>query len=261
MTPSVGEFAAPHTREGQNVGTLLARPAEPVRVLVVDDQALIREGIVALLHSEPRIEVVGQGTNGQDAIELTELLHPHVVLLDICMPGVDGMQAIREIKARWPKVHVVILTSFAYDDYVIEGLRIGADGYLLKDASPVALMSSIIAVAAGQQVMQPTVGHHVAQLLSQQSPEMHHPYDGLTERELQMVAMIGRGLVAKEIAHELGISEKTVRNHISNIYRKLKVFDRSQIVLYALKKGLAATDLVPAEEQRPASLSSSHLAR
>lgn len=209
-----------------------------VRMVIVDDQQLFREGIAALLQTDVRIEVVGRGKNGQEAIDLTEALLPDVVLLDIRMPVKDGIQAIREIKAQWPDVRIAILTSFVYDGYVVEGLMAGADGYLLKDASPVSLVSGVIAVAQGQQVMEPSVARHVTDLLSKQSAERRHQYDGLTSRELQMLAMIARGLVAKEIGHELRISEKTVRNHISNIYRKLGIFDRSQIVLYAIKKGL-----------------------
>ena len=212
------------------------------RVVVVDDQLLLREGIAALLQSDPRIQVVGRGANGQEAIELIDRVHPDVVLMDIRMPVMDGIQAILEIKKRWPNVRVIILTSFVYDGYVVEGLMAGADGYLLKDASPAALVSGVIAVAAGEQVMEPGVARHVAEMLSKQSTERNRCYDGLTPRELQMLAMIARGQVAKEISHELRISEKTVRNHVSNIYRKLGIFDRSQAVLYAIKKGLVSAD-------------------
>jgi DNA-binding NarL/FixJ family response regulator len=214
----------------------------PIRVAVVDDQLLLREGIATLLAADARIEVVGRGGNGQEAIDLSGTVQPDVVLMDIRMPVLDGMQAIREIKARWPHIRVVILTSFVYDGYVVEGLMAGADGYLLKDASPAALVSGVIAVATGQKVLEPSVAQHVAELLNKHSAERQHAYDGLTQRELQMVAMLARGLVAKEIAHELRISEKTVRNHISNIYRKLGIFDRSQAVLYAIRKGIVAAE-------------------
>jgi DNA-binding NarL/FixJ family response regulator len=213
----------------------------PIRVIVVDDQLLLREGIANLLQVDQRIRVVGVGGDGQQAIDLVSALHPEIVLTDIRMPVLDGIQAIREIKARWPNIRVVILTAFVYDGYLVEGLMAGADGYLLKDSSPAALISGIIAVAAGQKVMEPSVAERVAGLLSKHSAERNH-YDGLTQRELQMVAMIARGMVAKEIAHELHISEKTVRNHISNIYRKLGIFDRSQAVLYAIKKGLVVAE-------------------
>lgn len=214
----------------------------PVRVVVADDQLLLREGIAKLLESDPRIAVVGRGSNGQDAIDLARKLQPDVVLVDIRMPGVDGIQAIREIKSQLPTIRVVILSSFVYDGYVIEGLMAGADGYLLKDASPSALISGVMAVAAGEQVIEPGVARHVADMLSKQNQGRSGCYDGLTPRELQMLAMIARGFVAKEIAHTLHISEKTVRNHVSNIYRKLDIYDRSQAVLYAIKKGLVAPD-------------------
>lgn len=213
-----------------------------LRVVVVDDQLLVREGITALLETDPRIHVVGRGGNGQEAINLVDVTKPDIVLLDIRMPVVDGIQAIRKIKATWPHVRVVILTSFAYDGYVVEGMMAGADGFLLKDASPVALISGVITVAAGQQVVEPNVAHRVVELLNKQRSERSGIYDGLTQRELQMISMLARGLVAKEIGHELHISEKTVRNHIGNIYRKLGIFDRSQAVMYAFKKGLVASE-------------------
>lgn len=222
----------------------LAEPApntpDTLRLVVVDDQLLLREGIAALLERDPRMRIVGRGSNGQEAIDLVAKTQPDIVLLDIRMPLVDGIQAIREIKAQWPRVRIIILTAFVHDGYVVEGLMAGADGYLLKDSSPEALILGVLAVAAGQQVMEPSIARHVAELLNKQSSERSQIYDGLTQRELQMVSMIARGLVAKEIGHELHISVKTVRNHISNIYRKLGIFDRSQAVLYAIKKGLVA---------------------
>jgi DNA-binding NarL/FixJ family response regulator len=136
----------------------------------------------------------------------------------------------------------VILTSYVYDGYVLEGLMAGADGYMLKDSGPAALVSGVITVATGQKVLEPSVAQHVTDLLSKHSAERQDIYDGLTQRELQVVSMVARGLVAKEIAHKLRISEKTVRNHISNIYRKLGIFDRSQAVLYAIRKGLVAAE-------------------
>jgi DNA-binding NarL/FixJ family response regulator len=214
----------------------------PVRVIVVDDQLLLREGIARLLSADPHIQVIGQASNGQEAIEMVDRARPVIVLMDIRMPVLDGIQAIREIKRRYPETRIIILTSFVYDGYVVEGLMAGADGYLLKDASPSALVSGIMAVAAGEQVIEPGVSRHITEMLNKQSGELANCYDGLTPRELQMVAMIGRGLVAKEIAHELHISEKTVRNHISNIYQKLGIYDRAQAVLYAIKKGLVVAE-------------------
>ena len=224
------------------MSTMAGAVAPRIRVLVVDDQQLLREGIASLLQTDPRIDVVGQGSTGRDAVALTAARRPEVVLVDIRMRMQDGIQAIREIKQRWPEVRVVILTAHIYDGYVVDGLVAGADGYLLKDASPAALLSGIAAVAAGDHVMEPAVARRVADLLAKQKSDRKHFYDGLTMREIQILSLIARGFIAKEIAHELRISQKTVRNHVSNMYRKLGIFDRSQAILYALKKGIAVAE-------------------
>jgi DNA-binding NarL/FixJ family response regulator len=216
--------------------------ARPVRVLVVDDQVLLREGVASLLQREPRIAVVGQASNGREAIELTETQHPDVVLIDIRMPVLDGIAATREITARWPGVRVMILTSLVEDGLVIEGLDAGASGYVLKDATPDVLIADVLAVAAGGHVMHPEVARQVASLLGKQNPARRNAYEGLTQRELQILSMLTRGMAAKEIARSVRISEKTVRNHLSHIYSKLGIFDRSQLILWAIKKGLAVLD-------------------
>ncbi len=215
-----------------------AETKQRVRVVVVDDQLLVREGIATLLQMDPRIEVVGTGSNGQEAIDLTSELQPDVVLADIRMPVVDGIQAVREIKARWPAVRVALLTSFVQDGYLLDGLSAGADGYLSKDAPPIALICGLMSIAAGQQVIEPAIGRRLAELSGRQSKERNRSYDGLSQRELQMLAMLARGLGLNEIARDLCIAEKTARNHVSAIYRKLGVYDRTQAVLYAIKKGL-----------------------
>ncbi len=224
------------------MSTMVGAVAPRIRVLVVDDQQLLREGIASLLRTDPRIDVVGQGSTGSDAVALTSARRPEVVLVDIRARMQDGIQAIREIKQRWPEVRVVILTTHIYDGYVVDGLVAGADGYLLKDASPAALLSGIAAVAAGDHVMEPAVARRVAALLAKQQSDRKHFYDGLTMREPQNLTLCARGFIAKEIAHELRISQKTVRNHVSNMYRKLGIFDRSQAILYALKKGIAMAE-------------------
>jgi DNA-binding NarL/FixJ family response regulator len=226
----------------QHATTSQADDVKPVRVVVVDDQLLLREGIARILQGDPRIQVVALGADGQEAMNLVDSLEPDVVLMDIRMPVVDGIQATRHIKARHPGVRVIILTSFVYDGYIVEGFMANADGYLLKDSSSEALTSSVLTVAAGQQVIEPSVGRHVGEMLGKQNADRKNTYDGLTERQLQMLAMIGRGLIAKEIAHELRISEKTVRNHVTKIYQKLNISDRSQAVLYAIRKGLVSPD-------------------
>lgn len=213
-----------------------------VRVVVVDDETLIREGIVSLLQADPRITVVGSGSNGQEAIDLTGDLQPDVVVTDIRMPRVDGIQAAREIKARWPSVRVALLTSFAQDGYVLEGMSSGVDGYLVKGAPAAALTSGLISIAAGQQVIEQGIGRRVAELVRRQSAERSRTYDGLTPRELQMLTMLVRGCAVKDMAAELSISERTARNHLSNTYHKLGVCNRSQAVIYAIKKGIATAE-------------------
>jgi DNA-binding NarL/FixJ family response regulator len=213
-----------------------------VRVVVIDDQVLLREGVASLLQRDPRIAVVGMGGTGREAIELVGKLHPDVALIDIRMPVLDGIGATREIKARWPDVHVMILTSLVEDGLVIEGLDAGASGYVLKDATPDVLVADVLAVAAGGHVLHPSVARQVAGLLGKHNPSRKDTYEGLTQRELQILSMLARGMAAKEIARQVHISEKTVRNHLSHIYSKLGIFDRSQLIIWAIKKGLATMD-------------------
>ncbi|HEU5227328.1 MAG TPA: response regulator transcription factor [Ktedonobacteraceae bacterium] len=213
-------------------------PCSCIRVLVVDDQRLFRESIVGILALEPAFEVVGSAADGAEGITLARQLVPDVILMDVKMPHVDGIAAIRQIKAELPKTRIVLLTTFTSDGYVLEGLAAGANGYLLKDTSVAGLTSAIRAVYAGEQVTAPEVTLRMMQLLEKQQADGDQQNDGLTAREMETLLLVARGMIAKEIARTLSISEKTVRNHISNIYRKLGIYDRSQVVIYAMKKGL-----------------------
>lgn len=223
-------YAGAHALAGQEQGR--------IRIVVADDQRLFRESVVGMLNGEPYIEVVGSGGNGLEAVELVRQLRPDVVLMDIKMPHLSGIEALRQIKAELPATRVILLTTFTADGYVLEGLAAGANGYVLKDISTVGLVSAIRAVYNGEQVTAPDVASRMMQLLDRQNPERAQGYDGLTSREMETLVLVAKGLVAKEIARTLAISEKTVRNHISNIYRKLDIYDRSQVVIYAMKKGL-----------------------
>lgn len=213
-------------------------PGPCIRVLVVDDQRLFRESIVGILALEPAFDVVGSAADGAEGIALARQLVPDVILMDVKMPHVDGIAAIRQIKAELPKTRIVLLTTFTSDGYVLEGLAAGANGYLLKDTSVAGLTSAIRAVYAGEQVTAPEVTLRMMQLLEKQQADGDQQNDGLTAREMETLLLVARGMIAKEIARTLSISEKTVRNHISNIYRKLGIYDRSQVVIYAMKKGL-----------------------
>jgi NarL family two-component system response regulator LiaR len=225
-------------RTAVRVQTRPDRIPQHIRIIVVDDQRLFRESIAGMLGTEPSFDVVGLAGNGLEALELARQLEPDVVLMDIKMPHMDGIEAVRQIKAELPLIRVILLTTFTSDGYVLEGLSAGANGYILKDTSTVGLISAIRAVAAGEQVIAPDIASRMMQLLDRQHPERDSGYDGLTSREMETLILVAKGLVAKEIARTLDISEKTVRNHISNIYRKLGIYDRSQLVIYAMKKGL-----------------------
>lgn len=216
----------------------IAAQSPCIRVLVVDDQRLFRESIAGMLALESSFKVVGTAADGAEGVELTRQLLPDVVLMDVKMPHMDGITAIRQIKAELPKTRIILLTTFTSDGYVLEGLAAGANGYLLKDTSVAGLTSAIRAVHAGEQVTTPDVTMRMMQLLEKQHIEEDRNNDGLTTREMETLLLVARGLIAKEIARALSISEKTVRNHISNIYRKLGIYDRSQVVIYAMKKGL-----------------------
>jgi DNA-binding NarL/FixJ family response regulator len=211
--------------------------ARVARVLIADDQTLFRSGLARLLEEDPRITLVGQAADGLDAVKKAAALKPDVVLMDLRMPGLDGAEATRQIVRDHPEVKVLILSTFETDNYVIQALRAGASGYLLKDAEPAAIASSIMAVLSGERVMAGAVANRVLDMLTGASTPKEF-YDGLTAREIEVLKLMASGQANKQIAYNLKISEKTVRNHISHIYEKLQIYDRAQAVLYAVRKAL-----------------------
>jgi DNA-binding NarL/FixJ family response regulator len=208
-----------------------------VRVLIADDQTLFRAGLAKLLNEDPRVEVVGQAFDGADAAKQAGKLKPDVVLMDLKMPNVDGIEATRQIVEADPNIKVLILTTFETDNHVIQALKVGASGYVLKDSSAEAITSSIVAVMSGEKVMASAVANRVLEMLTGTTTPKEF-YDGLTNREIEILKLLANGMANKQIAYRLKISEKTVRNHVSNTYEKLGIYDRSQAVLYAVKKGL-----------------------
>jgi DNA-binding NarL/FixJ family response regulator len=208
-----------------------------VRVLVADDQTLFRTGLTSLLNEDERVEVVGQAVDGADAVKQALRLKPDVILMDVKMPNVDGIEATRQIIEAMPGAKVLILTTFETDSQVIQALKAGASGYVLKDSSASAIISSIVAVLAGERVMASAVANRVLEMLTGTTTPKEF-YDGLTNREIEILKLLANGMANKQIAYRLKISEKTVRNHVSNTYEKLGIYDRSQAVLYAVKKGL-----------------------
>jgi DNA-binding NarL/FixJ family response regulator len=207
------------------------------RVLIADDQNLFRSGLVRLLETDQRVRVVGQAVDGLDVVKKVASLKPDVVLMDLKMPNLDGIEATRRIMAEHPQVKVLILTTFDTDSYVLQALRAGASGYVLKDSQVDAIVSSILAVMSGERVMASAVANRVIDMITGTSTAKEF-YDGLTAREVEILKLIAIGQANKQIARRLNISEKTVRNHVSNMYEKLNIYDRSQAVLYAVRKGL-----------------------
>ncbi len=207
------------------------------RVLIADDQTLFRSGLARLLDVDDRVSVVGEAVDGADAVKLALSLKPDVVLMDIKMPNLDGIEATRRIVSENPKIKVLILTTFEADNHVIQALKAGASGYVLKDSQAGAIVSSVLAVVAGERVMASAVANRVLEMLTGATTPKEF-YDGLTAREVEILKMLATGMANKQIAYKLGISEKTVRNHVSNMYEKLDIYDRAQAVLYAVRKGL-----------------------
>ena len=205
-----------------------------VRVLIADDQTLFRAGLARLLNEDPRVEVIGQAMDGADAAKQAAKLKPDVVLMDLKMPNLDGIEATRQIIEADPGVKVLILTTFETDNHVIQALKVGASGYVLKDSSADAIISSIVAVMSGERVMASAVANRVLEMLTGTTTPKEF-YDGLTNREIEILKLLANGMANKQIAYRLKISEKTVRNHVSNTYEKLGIYDRSQAVLYAVK--------------------------
>lgn len=212
-----------------------------IQVLLVDDQMLIRQGIATLLDLEPDLEVVGAVGNGRAALEAVEQLRPDIVLMDVRMPEMDGVAATRELSRRFPQVGVIILTTFDDDEYIFEGLKAGARGYLLKDISSEEMAEAVRTVARGEALIQPSIARKVVAEFSRLAAETSAPAgrmlpkapNALTERELAVLKALAGGMSNKEIAAALVVTEGTVKTHISNILAKLEVRDRTQAVLKA----------------------------
>ena len=218
-----------------------------IRVLVADDHAIVRKGICALLSTEEGIEVVGEAADGERAIEQVEQLRPDVVLMDLVMPGVDGLAATRRISADWPETRILVLTSFAGMDKIMPAIKAGALGYLLKDSDPEVLVDSIRQVYSGNSSLHPSVARALLQEVARTqegttsgSLVIDGEVEALTERELQVLGLIARGWSNQSIADELTISCATVRTHVSHILAKLNLDSRTQAALYALRRGWAS---------------------
>jgi DNA-binding NarL/FixJ family response regulator len=213
-----------------------------IRVLVVDDDALMRAGLRGVLGSDDGIEVVGEAGDGAEAVAQAAALTPDVVLMDVRMPGLDGIAATRDLLAADSDVRVLILTTFEQDDYVFGALRAGASGFLLKRARPEDLLAAVHAVAAGDSLLSPSVTRTVIDALARTPPDGGVRADGLDEltpREREVLELLARGMSNAEIAAALVIEESTVKTHVKRVLQKLRLRDRVQAVIYAYERGLA----------------------
>lgn len=218
-----------------------------IRVLIVDDHAIVRKGIRALLSEAGGFEVVGEADNGQAAVLCAQETHPDVILMDLLMPGVDGIEATRQIASHQPKTRILVLTSFAADNKVFPAIKAGASGYLLKDSSPEELVRAIRQVQRGEPALHPTIARKLLQEIARPAERQPAP-EALTDREMTVLRLIAQGLSNQELADRLAVSEATVRAHVSRILGKLHLASRTQAALYAVREGLTDTDAAGAQE-------------
>jgi len=215
---------------------------ERIRILIADDHAVVRHGLRALIATEPDLELVGEAVDGMEAVEQTARLHPDVILMDMAMPRKTGLEAIYDIKRDDPHARILVLTSFAEDEQVFPAIKAGATGYLLKDTAPRELLQAIRDVYNGEVSLHPTIARKLVGELKR-PPDLPPAEEQLTEREVQVLALVARGLANKEIADQLFIGERTVRTHISNILGKLHLANRTQAALYAQREGLVHLEM------------------
>ena len=211
---------------------------DQIRVLIVDDHTLFRQGIRQMLRMEDDIEVVGEAATGREALDRARALMPDVILMDVKMPDMDGVEATRILHQEMPHAGILFCSMYEDDEFVFAGLRAGARGYILKESDTETMLRAIRAVAHGEALLDALIANKVLRQFGAGAPTTASLHDDLTEREQQVLALVGKGHTNGEIADLLVISEKTVKNHISNIFSKLHIRDRTQAVLYAIRKGL-----------------------
>ncbi|MEY2513065.1 MAG: hypothetical protein QOJ89_423 [bacterium] len=212
-----------------------------IRVLVVDDHAVVRQGLRTFLELQDDIDVVGEAADGEQALAAAAALEPDVVLMDLVMPQLDGVSAIERLRERAPATRVIVLTSFLDEDKVLPAVRAGAAGYLLKDVQPAELVRAIRMVDRGEALLHPRVAARVLREVAGDGARAGR-HGLLTARELEVLALLARGRANKAIAHDLGVAEKTVKTHVGNILAKLGLSDRTQAALYAVREGLVDGD-------------------
>jgi len=214
---------------------------EVIKVFVTDDHSIIRKGIRAMLELVPDIEIIGEASNGAEAVSMVPDVKPDVVLMDLVMPEMNGIEAIQEIAEKCPEVRILVLTTFSGEDMIFPAIKAGALGYHLKDSEPEDLVKAIRQVHKGESSLHPIIARKVLDELIRPSEQSPTP-DPLTQREVEVLKMVAQGLENPEIAAEFVISEATVRTHVSNIMNKLHLASRTQAALYALREGIASLD-------------------
>lgn len=217
-----------------------------IRVMIVDDHAIVRKGIRALLSESGGFEIVAEASAGQEAVLHAQETQPDVILMDLLMPGMDGIEATRQIKSLLPEARILVLTSFVADDKVFPAIKAGALGYLLKDSTPEELLRAIRQVHRGEPALHPAIARKLLQEIAQPVDPKPSP-EALTVRELAVLRLIAQGLSNQEIADELSVSEATVRAHVSRILGKLHLASRTQAALYAVREGLTEDEVSPEE--------------
>jgi DNA-binding NarL/FixJ family response regulator len=210
--------------------------AEPIRVLIVDDHGVVRQGLRGLLELQDGIEVVGDAADGEECLEAAGRLRPDVIMMDLVMPRLDGISAMRALRERVPEARVIVLTSFFDEDKLLPALRAGAAGYLLKDAEPQEVVRAVRTAHAGEALLDPAVAARLVETLA--AGDQGDPIDRLTPREREVLVLIARGYANKRIALELDLAEKTVKTHVGHVLAKLGVTDRTQAAIAAVRAGL-----------------------
>ena len=211
---------------------------EVISILITDDHALVRQGIRDFLELQPDLSVVGEANSGEEGVRLVGELAPDVVLMDLVMPGIGGVEATRLVKQASPRSQIIVLTSYHEDEYIFPALRAGATSYVLKDIGPDELADAIRKAARGESVLHPRVAARVVQEMRGDKRDTRNLFHELSERELEVLRLIAAGLANAEIAQKLVISEKTVKGHVSNILGKLHMLDRTQAAVFAWQQGL-----------------------
>jgi len=211
---------------------------DPITVLIVDDHAVVRKGVRAFLDAQTGLTVVGEAGSGEEAVAQAEEHAPDVVLMDLIMPGVDGVEATRRVKKVSPRTQIIVLTSYHQDEHIFPAIRAGALSYLLKDAEPEQLADAVRKAAVGEAVLHPQVASRVVQELHGARQDTPNPFNALSDRELEVLRLIADGLSNHDIAERLVISEKTVKSHVSNILSKLHLADRTQAAVFAWREGV-----------------------